>query len=72
MKTLTEYWELFKLVFPFLMKLWIMLLLTYITLKMFSDDVLSKVVNIDMVAIVLAVIAIIAPIVKGMIVNKNK
>ena len=56
---------------PLVFRLWMMILLTYITLKMFSDDVLDKVVNIDMVAIVLAVIAIIAPVVKGYL-GKNK
>lgn len=72
MTTLTKFWQHFKAVFPFAMKLWLMLLLTYITVKIFSDDVLAKVVNIDIVTVVLAVIAIIAPIVKGMVAKKQK
>ena len=61
---LLNYWQAFKEAWPFIFKLWAMLVVTYISIKLFSAEVMDKVVNIDFVAIVLAVIGIVATILK--------
>lgn len=61
---LKTYWQAIKEVWPFIFKLWAMLVVTYISIKLFSAEVMDKVQNIDFVAVVLAIIAIVAAILK--------
>ena len=64
MNKLSIYWAAFKDAWPFIFKLWAMLVVTYISIKLFSAEVMDKVVNIDFVMIILAVIGIVSTVLK--------